>query len=175
MPVTAIKTYVGRVKGADGVSPVINIYEDTSVSYRLRITDKEHTFLTPNLRGATFKSATIEVLGHEPFIIPFTDLGLNPDRDYLFYASAGIDYPYLRSINAIRVGSDAVQVSVYYDTVPYTSPQQGSPFDSGFLKIGTPGLKIGDFHIGEQINDEPFPVNLLCFEIEEAEETGTTV
>jgi hypothetical protein len=104
-------------------------------------------------------------MGHEPLIVPFTDLGLNPDHDYLFYATSGIDYPYLRSINAIRVEHDAVQVSVYWDTVPYTVPQQGSPFDSGFLKIGTPGLVIGDFNIGEQRNSEPFPVNLLIFEI----------
>jgi hypothetical protein len=162
---TAIKTYIGRVQGKDGVSPAVAVHEDTPVSYRLQITDKTHTFLTPNLRGATFASATVEVLGHEPLVVPFTDLGLNPDRDYLFYATAGIDYPYLRSINAIRVGNDAVQVSVYWDTVPYTTPQQGSPFDSGFLKIGTPDLKIGGFNIGEQFDGEPFPVNLLCFEI----------
>jgi hypothetical protein len=170
MALTAVKTYIGRVKGEDGFSPVIEVYEDTPVSYRLRITDKTHTVLTPNLRGATFKSVTVEVLGHEPLIIPFTDAGLNPDRDYRFYATAGIDYPYLRSVNAIRVGNDAIQVSVYYDTVPYTTPQQGSPFGGGFLKIGLPGLIIGDFHIGEQLDDEPFPVNLLCFEIEEAED-----
>jgi hypothetical protein len=201
MAVKAIKEYIGRVKGDDGFSPVISVaeetdisyklsitdkthtfdtpnllgadgfnpdvevYEDTSKVYRLQITDRTHSFLTPNLRGATFKSATVEVLGHEPLVIPFTDLGLNPERDYVFYAAAGIDYPYLRSINAIRVGDDAVRVSVYYDTVPYTTPRQGSPFDSGFLIIGTPGLDIGDFHIGEQLDAEPFPVNLLCFEI----------
>jgi hypothetical protein len=174
MPTTAIKTYVGRVKGEDGFNPIVTVHEDTSVSYRLQITDKTHTFLTPNLRGATFVSATVEVPGHEPLVVPFTDLGLNSDRDYLFYATAGIDYPYLRNINAIRVGNDAVQVSVYYDTVPYTAPQQGSPFDGGFLKVGTPDLKIGDFQIGEQIGDEPFPVNLLCFEIETTEEAGNT-
>jgi hypothetical protein len=169
---TAIKTYIGRVKGENGFSPIVEVYENTSASYRLRITDKTHTFLTPNLRGVTFKSATVEVLGHEPLIVPFSDLGLNPEREYMFYATAGIDYPYLRSINAIRVENDAVQVSVYYDTVPYTAPQQGSPFDGGFLKIGTSDLKIGDFQIGEQLGSEPFPVNLLCFEIEEAEEAG---
>jgi hypothetical protein len=163
---------LGRVRGTDGFDPVVEVYDNTPTSYRLRITDKTHTFITPNLRGATFKSATVEVVGHEPLIIPFTDLGLNPARDYLFYATAGIDYPYLRAINAIRVGSDAVQVSVYHDTVPYTTPRQGSPFDSGFFKIGLPGLLIGDFHIGEQTEDEPFPVNLLCFEIEETEEAG---
>jgi hypothetical protein len=142
------------------------------VSYRLQITDKTGAFLTPNLRGATFKSATVEVLGHEPLIVPFSDLGLAPDRDYLFYATAGIDYPYLRSINAVRVENDAVQVSVYYDTVPYSSPQAGSPFDGGFLKIGAPGLEIGDFNVGEQLDGEGFPVNLLCFELEDAEEAG---
>jgi hypothetical protein len=173
MPIVAVKTYVGRVRGEDGFNPIVEVYENTSVSYRLQITDKTHTFLTPNLRGATFKSATVEVMGHEPLIVPFADLGLNPDRNYLFYAASGIDYPYLRSINAIRVENDAVQVSVYYDTVPYTTPRQGSPFDGGFFKIGTPGLIIGDFNIGEQLNDEPFPVNLLCFEIEETKEVET--
>jgi hypothetical protein len=173
MPTTAIKTYIGRVRGIDGFDPVIEVYENTPVSYRLQITDKTHTFLTPNLSGASVK-ATVEVLGHEPLIVPFTDLGLNPDREYLFYAAAGIDYPYLRNINAIRVENDAVRVSVYYDTVPYTRPRQGSPFDGGFLKIGTPGLHIGDFSIGERYGSESFPVNLFCFEIEEAEEAGST-
>jgi hypothetical protein len=172
MPIRTIKTYVGRVKGEDGFSPVVEVCEDTSTSYRLRITDKTHTFLTPNLRGVTFKSAIVEVPGHVPLIVPFSDLGLHPEREYMLYAAAGIDYPYLRSINAIRVENDAVQVSVYYDTVPYTTPRQGSPFDGGFLKIGTPDLKIGGFQIGEQFDGEPFPVNLLCFEIEEAEEVG---
>jgi hypothetical protein len=172
MPVTAVKTYIGRVQGEDGFSPVIKVHENTPVSYRLQITDKTHSFVTPNLRGATVKFATVEVMGRAPLIIPFTDLELNPERNYLFYATAGIDYPYLRSINAIRVASDAVQVSIYWDTVPYTTPQQGSPFDGGFLKIGTSGLFIGDFHIGEQSDDEPFPVNLFCFEIEKTEETG---
>jgi hypothetical protein len=120
----------------------------------------------------TFKLVVVEVLGHEPLIVPFSDLGLIPDREYMFYATAGIDYPYLRSINVLRVENNAVQVSVYCDTVPYTTPQPGSPFGGGFLKIGTPDLKIGDFNIGEQFNSEPFPVNILCFEIEEAEEVG---
>jgi hypothetical protein len=172
MPTNAIKTYIGRVKGDDGFNPIVDVHENTSASYRLQITDKTHTFLTPNLRGATFKSAMVEVMGREPIIIPFTDLGLNPDHDYLFYAAAGIDYPCLRSINAVRVENDAIQVSVYWDTVPYTQPRQGSPFGGGFLKIGTPGLVIGGFNIGEQHDDVPFPVNLLCFEIEETEEVG---
>jgi hypothetical protein len=117
--------------------------------------------------GASVKSVTVEVPGGEPLIVSFTDLGLDPDREYVFGATAGIDYPYLRGINAMRVGNDAVQVSVYYDTAPYTTPQSGSPFKSdGFLKIGAPGLSVGDFHIGEQPNGEPFPVNLLCFEVE---------
>jgi hypothetical protein len=150
----------------------VDILENTAAAYRLRIHTNGGVIDTPNLRGATFKSATVEVVGHEPFIVPFTDLGLNSDRNYLFYATAGIDYPYLRSINAIRIGRDAIQVSVYYDTVPYTTPRQGSPFDGGFPKVGTLGLKIGDFSIGEQLNGEPFPVNLLCFEIEEGKETG---
>jgi hypothetical protein len=171
MSIAAVKTYVGRVRGADGFNPSVEVYEDTSAAYRLRITDKAHTFLTPNLRGATFKSATVEVLGREPLIVPFTDLGLDPGRGYLFYAASGMDYPYLRGINAIRVENDAVQVSVYWDTVPYTQPQQGSPFAGGFFKVGTPGLIIGGFNIGEQSNDEPFPVNLFCFEIEEAGNT----
>jgi hypothetical protein len=171
MPTTAIKTYVGRVRGADGFSPVVETYENTPVSYRLRITDKTHTFVTPNLLGS-FKAAIVEVLGHVPLVVPFTDLGLDPEHDYLFYAAAGIDYPYIRSINAVRVGSDAVQVSVYWDTIPYTTPQLGSPFGVGSLKIGTPDLKIGSFHIGEQLEDEPFPVHLLCFAIAQDAEAG---
>jgi hypothetical protein len=164
MPVAAIKTYVGRVRGEDGFSPIIELYEDTPVSCRLRITDQTHTFLTPNLLGS-LKRVAIEVPCRAPLIVPLTDLGLDPAYGYLFYATAGIDYPYLRAINAIRVGN-AVQVSVYCDTKPYTAPRLGSPFVGGFIKIGAPGLKIGDFYIGEQFDDEPFPVNLLCFAIE---------
>jgi hypothetical protein len=168
MAVTSLN--LGRVRGNDGVSPEITVKEDTPKTYVLHIKDKTHEFDTPNLHGATFKSATVEVEGHDPAIIPFSDLGLNPDRDYLFYAASGIDYPYLRSINAIRV-DNTVQVSVYHDTVPYTRPQLGSPFDDGIVKIGTPDLKIGDFIIGEEINGESFPVNLLCFELD-SEEAG---
>jgi hypothetical protein len=158
---------LGRVRGNDGFSPVITVVQDTLKNYILRVKTGSDEFDTPNLRGATFKSATVEVIGHDPLIVPFSDLGLDPEKDYLFYATAGIDYPYLRSINAIRVENDAVQVSVYSDTVPYTSPQTGSPFDGGFLKIGTPGLIVGDFRAGEQLDGEGFPVNLLCFELDE--------
>jgi hypothetical protein len=71
MPMIAIKTYIGRVKGENGFSPIVEVYENTSASYRLRITDKTHTFLTPNLHGVTFKSAIVEVLGHEPLLSLF--------------------------------------------------------------------------------------------------------
>jgi hypothetical protein len=169
MSVTAVKTYIGRVRGEDGFSPVITVVQDTPKAYKLRIETKGDRFDTPNLRGATFKSSTVEVVGHEALVIPFSDLGLDPGRDYLFYAAAGIDYPYLRCINAIRVGH-TVRVSVYYDTVPYSSPRIGSPFDGGFLKIGSPGLMAGDFHVGEQLDGEGFPVNLLCFELDEETE-----
>jgi hypothetical protein len=172
MPATSIN--LGRVRGDDGISPEITVKTNSPKEYVLHIKDKTHEFDTPNLRGATFKSAIVEVLGHEPLIIPFTDLGLDPSKDYQFYASAGIDYPSLRNINAIRITNaehpHAVQISVYYDTVPYTTPQQGSPFDGEFIKLGTPGLIAGDFNIGEQFDGEPFPVNLLCFELD-AEET----
>jgi hypothetical protein len=161
---------LGPVRGKDGFSPVITVEEDTPKTYKLRVKTGSGEFDTPNLRGATFKSATVEVIGHDPLVVPFSDIGLDPEKDYLFYATAGIDYPYLRSINAIRVENDTVQISVYYDTVPYTSPQIGSPFDGGFLKIGTPGLTVGDFRVGEQLDGEGFPVNLLCFELDKDEE-----
>jgi hypothetical protein len=165
---------LGKVRGEDGISPEVTVYEDTPKAYRLHVKDVAHEFLTPNLRGTAIKFATVEVLGHEPLIVPFSDLGLDPEQTYLFYAAAGIDYPYLRSINAIQV-ENAVRISVYHDTVPYSVPQLGSPFDSGFLLVGASGLLIGDFHAGEQYGNEPFPVSLLCFACEapgEAEGTN---
>jgi hypothetical protein len=159
---------LGRVKGDDGFSPEVDVYEDTFNSYRLKIADAEHSFLTPNLRGATFRSRIVEIWDTGvPTQFPFGDLGLDPAREYIFYAAAGIDYPPLRSIIAIRVG-DAVRVSVYTDTIPYSAPQLGSPFPSAKIKIGQPGLVIGDFTIGVQTGAESFPVNLLCFELNAA-------
>jgi hypothetical protein len=163
---------LGRVRGfdgTDGISPAVTVKTDTLTEYILHIEDAARAFDTPNLRGATFKTHVVEVIGHEPLIVPFEDLGLSPERDYLFYPSAGIDYPNLRNIVAIRV-DNTVRVSVYYDTVPYTSPQQGSPFDGGFPLIGEPGTYIGDGHIGEQLDGEPFAVNILCVEIAEKPE-----
>ena len=168
MPVASIN--LGRVRGDDGFSPEITVAADTPLTYKLHVKDGTHEFDTPNLRGATFKSTVVEVPGNEALIIPLSDLGLDPDRDYMFYASAGMDYPYLRCINAIRINTvehpHALQISVYCDTVPYTVPRLGSPFDSGFLKIGTAELFVADFCLGEQFDGEPFPVNLLCFELE---------
>jgi hypothetical protein len=161
MPVLDLGLVIARVE----------VLENTFTSYRLRVHTNGGVIDTPNLRGAAIKTVTVEVLGHEPLIVPFTDIGLKPEKNYLFYAAAGVDYPYLRNINAVRIGN-TVQVSVYYDTVPYTVPQQGSPFDSGFVKIGAPGLKIGGFRIGEQFDGKPFPVNLFCLEIVGTEETG---
>jgi hypothetical protein len=147
-----------------------------------------------NFAGVAAKTVVVEVAGHKPFIIPFADIGLRTGSNYIFYATAGIDYPYLRAINAIQITvtesgpkkigtpglkignfiigeymipkvKNAVRVSVYHDTVPYTVPKTGSPFDGSTLKIASPGLVIGDFSIGEQTEDETFPVNLLCFEL----------
>jgi hypothetical protein len=159
---------LGKVKGEDGFDPEVEEYENTFESYRLRITDSTHSFLTPNLRGATFKSHIVEIWDTGvPTQFPFGDLGLDPAKSYMFYATAGIDYPPLRGIIAIRVG-DAVQVSVYTDTIPYTTPQLGSPFPSAKIKIGQPDLVVGNFTIGVQTGAESFPVNLLCFEVNAA-------
>jgi hypothetical protein len=156
---------IGKVKGDDGLSPAIEVYEATLNSYRLRVTDSTHSFLTPNLRGATFRSGIVEVWdGGVPTLFPFGDLGLDPAKEYMFYAAAGIDYPPFRNIIAIRVG-DAVQVSVYADTVPYSIPRLGSPFQAAKMKIGQPGLMFGNFTFGIQNGAESFPVNLLCFEL----------
>jgi hypothetical protein len=159
---------LGRVRGFDGFNPIITVARDTPKEYKLHIETKDAEFDTPNLRGATFKSAAVEVIGHEPLVVPFSDIGLDPEKDYMFYATAGIDYPYIRGINAVRIGH-TVHISVYHDTVPYTSPQTGSPFDSGFLKIGFPGLIVGNFRVGEQVDGKGFPVNLLCFETDKEE------
>jgi len=160
------RVIIGKVRGDDGFNPEVTVYEDNLKSYRLKVKDATHEFLTPNLRGATFKSGIVEVWDSDvPTIVPFGDLGLDPSKDYMFYASAGIDYPPLRSIIAIRVG-DAVHISVYTDTVPYSIPQLGSPFQSDEVKIGQPDLTIGDFFMGVQTDAESFPVNLLCFELE---------
>lgn len=39
------------IKGSDGVSPTIDIEENTDTSYILKITDKNKSFVTPNLKG----------------------------------------------------------------------------------------------------------------------------
>ena len=40
------------IKGADGFSPTIEVEENTSSSYKLRITDFEGSYVTPNLKGS---------------------------------------------------------------------------------------------------------------------------
>jgi hypothetical protein len=153
---------LGKVRGADGLPATVEVYEDTLDSYRLKVTDVDSSFITPNLRGATFRSAELEVFGEGHGLVPFSDLGLDPDQEYMFYAAAGLDYPLLRHIVAIRVG-DAVRISIYYDTLPYTKPQLGSPFLDATVLFGAPDLYFDNFDFGEQVGAEAFPVNLLCF------------
>jgi hypothetical protein len=155
---------LGKVRGDDGFNPVIQVVEDSLTSYRLSIQDKTHTVITPNLRGITAKLCTIELDGTGSRDLTFGELGLNPDKDYAFYATPGIDYPLLRQVVAIRV-AHTLHVAVYYDTDPYTTPQSGSPFIGGIIKIGAVGLNIGDFKTGETLVHDTFPVNVLCFEI----------
>jgi hypothetical protein len=155
---------LGQVVGIDGFNPVIHVVEDSLVSYRLSIQDKTHTIITPNLRGITAKYLVIEMGGSQSRDIPFGELGLNPDKEYAFYATSGIDYPRLRQVVAIRVGN-SLHVALYYDTTPYTEPRVGSPFVGGTIKTGEIGLKIDDFIIGEQLLAETFPVNIVCFEL----------
>jgi len=157
---------LGRVRGNDGFSPVIEVEEDTLKNYVLRITDATGSYLTPNLRGATFRSALVDVYGKNSVLIPFSDLELDPEQDYEFYASANTDFSLLRNIIAVRE-DDAVRLSVYTDTLPYTSPQLGSPFGGGPVLIGADDLYVGNFDIGEQKGDVPFQVNLLCFELDD--------
>lgn len=159
---------LGKVRGDDGFSPEITVAENTLNSYKLHIKTKTSTgafneFDTPNLRGATFKSAVVEVFGQEPVHIPFSDLGLDPLHDYMFYAASGLDYPLLRGIIAIRV-VDTVRITIYTDTQPYSSPQAGSPFPSDMRIFGDEDLMLDDFNFGEGVDGESFPVNLLCFE-----------
>ena len=40
------------VDGKDGISPQITVEEDTESSYKLKITDVNGTFITPNLKGS---------------------------------------------------------------------------------------------------------------------------
>lgn len=40
------------IKGEDGYSPTIEVEENTSSSYKLRITDVEGSYVTPNLKGS---------------------------------------------------------------------------------------------------------------------------
>jgi hypothetical protein len=154
---------LGKVAGTDGFNPVIQVVQDDLIAYRLSIQDKTHTVITPNLRGLAAKHFEIEIEGRGSRAIPLPELGLSPDKDYVFYASSGIEYPLLREVVAIRTGN-TVQVSVYYDTKPYTEPQLGSPFTGGILQVGEIGLALGMFQIGERLAAESFPVNLLVFE-----------
>ena len=158
---------LGRVRGDDGFSPVITVEENGQLAYRLRVKTKDNEFVTPNLRGAVFRSAFVEVFGQDSVYIPFSDLGLDPAKNYRFYASSGVEYPLLRSIIISRV-NDAVCVTIYTDTQPYTVPQKGSPFPSGIRKFGEPDLKFGGFKFGLKFDRRSFPVNILCFEISAA-------
>jgi hypothetical protein len=155
---------LGKVKGNDGFNPVVQVVEDSLTSYRLSIQDRTHTIITPNLRGITAKSFTVEIDGPGGKDVSFGELELNPDKEYAFYAMPGIDYPFLRQVVAIRV-KNTLHIAVYYDTEPYTVPRSGSPFIGGIIKIGAIGLKLGEFNIGEELVQEAFPVNVLCFEI----------
>ena len=38
--------------GATGYSPEITVYEDTETTYRLKVTNEEGDFITPNLKGS---------------------------------------------------------------------------------------------------------------------------
>jgi hypothetical protein len=155
---------LGKVKGDDGFNPVIQVVEDSLTSYRLSIQDKTHTIVTPNLRGITAKLFTIEIDSGSSRDISFGELELNPDKEYGFYAMPGIDYPLLRQVVAIRV-KNTLHIAVYYDTEPYTVPKSGSPFTGGTIKIGTVGLTLSEFAVGEELAHDTFPVNILCFEI----------
>jgi hypothetical protein len=155
---------LGKVVGLDGFNPIVQVLEDTLESYRLTIQDKTHVITTPNLRGITANYYTVELHGAGSKDIPFPDLGLNPDKDYAFYAAPGMNYPLLRHVSAIRV-ANMLRVSAYYDTNPYTTPQAGSPFTGGVIKIGMTGLQLGEFNVGETTAEEGLPVNVLCFEI----------
>jgi len=157
---------LGRVRGIDGVSPEITVEENSLNSYRLRVKTATDEFVSPNLRGSIFKAAVVEILGQDTVQIPFGDLGLNADKDYTFCASPGIDYPLLRNIVAVRIGN-AVRITIYTDTLPYTEPQTGSPFRSGIRLFGDDdALLFGadDAYFGGGYDGESFPVNLLCAE-----------
>jgi hypothetical protein len=157
---------LGQVRGTDGFSPVIQVVADSLTTYRLSIQDKARTIVTPNLRGITAKSFTVEIDGSRSADISFGEIGLNPDNEYAFYAMPGIDYPRLRQVVAIRV-RNSLHIAVYYDTEPYTVPQSGSPFTGGIIRVGAAGLGIGAFKTGEELARDTFPVNILCFEIAE--------
>jgi len=154
---------LGKVRGDDGFSPVITVEENGQLAYRLRVRTFNNEFVTPNLRGATFKSASMEIFGQDSVYIPFSDLGLDTAKNYRFYASSGVDYPLLRSISVFRV-NDTVCITIYTDTQPYTVPQKGSPFPSGIRKFGEPDLKFGGFKFGSDFDGRSFPVNMLIFE-----------
>jgi len=74
-----------------------------------------------------------------------------------------MDYPLFRNARAVRVGN-AVQVFMYTDTDPYTTPQMGSPLGGGFFKLGDPTLVMGQTKVGARLSDASFPLVLFCFE-----------
>lgn len=47
-----------NLKGEDGVSPIVEVTENTSTSYKLKITDANNTIITPNLKGAVAEPTT---------------------------------------------------------------------------------------------------------------------
>jgi len=113
--------------------------------------------------GAVIKRFNVSI-GRGPRVIPFSALGLDPDREYAFIAGSKTRSAFLREIVAVREGN-SVYIYAHYDTSPYTLPQTGAP--AQVISIGAAGNKIGVFKIG-QMFPASFAVSLLCFEISPA-------
>jgi hypothetical protein len=164
------------------VVPIITVLEDTPTSYRLQFATRTDVFVTPNLRGRDASGSTDMVTtfvnimdAGVPTVIPMSDLGLDVTRTWYFMVIPGIDFPLFRNANAQRVSGNAISISMYSDTNPYTQPVLGTPPGAGFattVKIGATGLKVGGFSFGMPDPGsggggtdpvEGFPLILLCF------------
>lgn len=62
--------WLASLKGSDGFSPTIEVYENTDTSYILTITTKDTSFETPNLKGQSGSNGVSSFSGRTGAVVP---------------------------------------------------------------------------------------------------------
>lgn len=62
--------WLASLKGSDGFSPTIEVYEDTDTSYILTITTEDTSFETPNLKGQSGNNGVSSFNGRTGAVVP---------------------------------------------------------------------------------------------------------